>query len=68
MKSRNKKSRLWVGQPVSDSLNSAARFLYIVMALEIASSFHLEQKPNIKYTIDKDLSLPHNGFRHAIEH
>ena len=37
MKSKNKTSHLWVGQLVSDTLNSAARFRYVVMALEIAS-------------------------------
>ena len=89
MKSTSKKSHLRVDQAVSDSLNSAARFLCVVMALEIHvahkgfpvvkdsigthqvaqclmifrgsvsvnstnslySSFHLEQKSNIKYTI-----------------
>ena len=35
MKSRSKKSHFWVGQSVSDSLNSAVRFLCVVEALEI---------------------------------
>ena len=35
MKSRSKQSHFWVGQPVSDSLNSAVRFLCVVKALEI---------------------------------